>query len=134
MALPKMTDEQRANALEKAKETRRKRAEVRAKIKAGKLTAKKALAKRDDPIIGKIKASARPRPRRSWQRSASPRTAVCPAWVTSRSPLSSKRSARNQLDTYRAIEEALRGLLFFVFRIESDRKLSEWEIFLTENK
>ena len=57
MALPKMTDEQRANALEKAKETRRKRAEVRAKIKAGKLTAKKALAKRDDPIIGKIKVS-----------------------------------------------------------------------------
>ena len=52
-----MTDEQRANALEKAKETRRKRAEVRAKIKAGKLTAKKALAKRDDPIIGKIKVS-----------------------------------------------------------------------------
>ena len=57
MALPKMTDEQRADALEKAKETRRKRAEVRAKIKAGKLTAKKALAKRDDPIIGKIKVS-----------------------------------------------------------------------------
>ena len=57
MALPKMTDAQRADALEKAKETRRKRAEVRAKIKAGKLTAKKALAKRDDPIIGKIKVS-----------------------------------------------------------------------------
>ena len=55
MALPKMTDEQRAAALDKAKETRRKRAEVRMKIKAGKLTAKKALAKRDDPIIGKIK-------------------------------------------------------------------------------
>ena len=57
MALPKMTEEQRAAALEKAKETRRKRAEVRMKIKAGKLTAKKALAKRDDPIYGKIKVS-----------------------------------------------------------------------------
>ena len=57
MALPQMTEGQRAKALEKAKETRRKRAEVRAKIKAGKLTAKKALAKRDDPIYGKIKVS-----------------------------------------------------------------------------
>lgn len=57
MALPQMTEEQRAAALEKAKETRRKRAEVREKIKDGKLTAKKALAKRDDPIYGKIKVS-----------------------------------------------------------------------------
>lgn len=57
MALPQMTDEQRKEALEKAKETRRKRAEVREKIKAGKLTAKKALAKRSDPIYGKIKVS-----------------------------------------------------------------------------
>ena len=57
MALPQMTDEQRAKALKKAKETRRKRAEVREKIKLGKLTAKKALAKRSDPIYGKIKVS-----------------------------------------------------------------------------
>ena len=57
MALPQMTVEQRAKALEKAKETRRKRAEVREKIKLGKLTAKKALAKRDDPIYGKIKVA-----------------------------------------------------------------------------
>lgn len=57
MALPQMTAEQRQEALEKAKETRRKRAEVRTKIKAGKLTAKKVLAKRDDPIYGKIKVS-----------------------------------------------------------------------------
>ena len=57
MALPQMTDEQRAKALKKAKETRRKRAEVREKIKLGKLTAKKVLAKRSDPIYGKIKVS-----------------------------------------------------------------------------
>lgn len=57
MALPQMTDEQRAKALKKAKETRRKRAEVRTKIKLGKLTAKKALDKRSDPIYGKIKVS-----------------------------------------------------------------------------
>ena len=55
MALPTMTPEQRAAALEKAKETRRARAEVREQIKAGKLSAAKALERRDDPIVGKIK-------------------------------------------------------------------------------
>ena len=49
MPLPKMTDEQRADALKKAAETRRARSEFRAKIKAGKITAKKALqAQRPD--------------------------------------------------------------------------------------
>ena len=43
MPLPKMTDEQRADALKKAAETRKARSEFRAKIKAGKVTAKKAL-------------------------------------------------------------------------------------------
>ena len=57
MALPKMTDEQRAAALKKAAETRKKRSEFRMKIKAGKITAKKALAKRDDPVVGKIKVA-----------------------------------------------------------------------------
>ena len=57
MALPQMTEEQRKAALAKAAETRRKRSEVREKLKTGKLTAKKALAKRSDPIIGKIKVS-----------------------------------------------------------------------------
>lgn len=57
MALPQMTEEQRKEALEKAKETRKKRAEVRTNIKAGKLSAKDALAKRDDPIYGKIKVA-----------------------------------------------------------------------------
>ena len=55
MALPTMTEEQRAAALEKAKETRRARAEVREQLKSGKLSAKDALARRDDPIVGKIK-------------------------------------------------------------------------------
>ena len=55
MALPTMTEEQRKEALEKAKETRRARAEVREQIKSGKLSAKDALARRDDPIVGKIK-------------------------------------------------------------------------------
>ena len=57
MALPQMTEAQRAAALKKAAVTRKKRSEFRAKIKAGKITAKKALAKRDDPIVGKIKVT-----------------------------------------------------------------------------
>ena len=57
MALPQMTEEQRKAALEKAAETRRKRSEVREQLKSGKLTAKQALAKRSDPIIGKIKVT-----------------------------------------------------------------------------
>ncbi|MBO4351861.1 MAG: integration host factor [Eggerthellaceae bacterium] len=57
MPAPKLTDEQRADALKKAAETRKARSEFRAKIKAGKVTAKKALAKRSDPIVGKIKVA-----------------------------------------------------------------------------
>ena len=57
MALPQMTEAQRAAALKKAAQTRKKRSEVREKLKTGKLTAKKALAKRSDPIYGKIKVS-----------------------------------------------------------------------------
>ena len=57
MPLPQMTEEQRKAALKKAAETRRKRSEVREKLRTGKLTAKKALQKRSDPIYGKIKVS-----------------------------------------------------------------------------
>ena len=57
MALPQMTEEQRAEALKKAAETRKKRSEFRARIKAGEVTAKEALSQRDDPIVGKIKVA-----------------------------------------------------------------------------
>lgn len=57
MALPQMTDEQRKEALEKAKATRKARAEVRENIKAGKLSAKEALDQRSDPVYGKIKVA-----------------------------------------------------------------------------
>ena len=57
MALPQMTDEQRAEALKKAAETRKARSEYRARIKAGEVTAAEALAQRDDPIVGKIKVT-----------------------------------------------------------------------------
>ena len=57
MPLPKMTEEQRKAALEKAAETRRARSEVREQLKAGKMTAKQALDRRSDPIYGKIKVT-----------------------------------------------------------------------------
>ena len=48
MPLPKMTDEQRAAALEKAKEARAKRAKLKADIKAGKISLKKVLNSKDE--------------------------------------------------------------------------------------
>ena len=57
MALPQLTDEQRKSALEKAAESRRARAELRAKIKDGKISIKEVLSKADDPVIGRMKVS-----------------------------------------------------------------------------
>ena len=57
MPLPKLTEEQRAGALKKAAETRRARAEVREQIKSGELGARDALARRGDPVVGKIKVA-----------------------------------------------------------------------------
>ena len=57
MPLPTMTEEQRKEALAKAAETRKKRAEVREEIKAGKLSAKDAMARRDDPVVGKMRVT-----------------------------------------------------------------------------
>ena len=54
MPLPKMTDEQRAAALEKAKEARAKRAKLKADIKAGKVSLKKVLNSKDE-IVKKTK-------------------------------------------------------------------------------
>lgn len=57
MAIPKLTDAQRKEALEKAKEARIKRAEIRDQLRSGKITLKQVLAKKDDPIIGRMKVS-----------------------------------------------------------------------------
>ncbi|AWK72068.1 MULTISPECIES: integration host factor, actinobacterial type [Rhodococcus] len=59
MALPQLTDEQRAAALEKAAAARRARAELKGKLKSGDVTLKQVLSKADvDDIIGKTKVSA----------------------------------------------------------------------------
>ena len=57
MALPQLTDEQRKAALEKAAAARHARAELREKIKSGKVTLEEVLDS-DDPIANRMKVSA----------------------------------------------------------------------------
>ncbi len=57
MAIPQLTPEERQAALEKAKEARVLRAQIRDDLKAGKITLKDLLAKKDDPVIGRMKVS-----------------------------------------------------------------------------
>ncbi len=56
MALPQLTDEQRKAALEKAAQARHERAELREKIKSGKVTLVDVLDS-DDPIANRMKVS-----------------------------------------------------------------------------
>ena len=56
MALPQLTDEQRKAALEKAAKARHERAELREKIKSGKITLESVLDS-DDPIASRMKVS-----------------------------------------------------------------------------
>jgi len=57
MPLPVLTEEQRRQALEKAAEARRKRAELKGQLKSGKLTLRDVLSRLDD-TVGKMKVSA----------------------------------------------------------------------------
>ena len=54
MPLPTLTPEQRKQALEKAAEARRKRADVKAQLKKGDLTLAQLLSKEDDDTVGKM--------------------------------------------------------------------------------
>ncbi len=59
MALPKLTPEQRAEALAKATEARRRRAELKAQLKAKEITLSEVLALADtDESIAKMKVLA----------------------------------------------------------------------------
>lgn len=57
MPLPVLTDEQRKQALAKAAEARRKRAELKGELKSGKRSLKDLLSKTDDNTVGKMKVS-----------------------------------------------------------------------------
>lgn len=58
MPLPTLTEEQRREALAKAAEARRKRAEIKGQLKAEKLTLRDILNNQDDEVIGKMKVSS----------------------------------------------------------------------------
>lgn len=58
MPLPTLTPEQRQQALEKAAEARRKRAELKAQLKSGNLSLATVLAKDSDETVGKMKVSS----------------------------------------------------------------------------
>ena len=52
MAVPKITPEERAKALQKAQQVRKDRAALREKMKAGAMTMKDVIDKKDDDIVG----------------------------------------------------------------------------------
>lgn len=58
MSAPKLTVEQRQAALAKARDARKKRADVMEGLRSGKTKHVSVIAKRKDPIIGRIKISA----------------------------------------------------------------------------
>jgi DNA uptake protein ComE-like DNA-binding protein len=58
MPLPTLTEEQRKEALAKAAEARRKRAELKAQLKAEKVTLRDVLARQDEDVVGKMKVSS----------------------------------------------------------------------------
>lgn len=55
MPTPKMTPEQRAAALEKARIVRQQRSEITNKLSMGIMTADEVLGKSGDPVIGRMK-------------------------------------------------------------------------------
>ncbi|HEX2088940.1 MAG TPA: integration host factor, actinobacterial type [Actinomycetota bacterium] len=58
MPLPTLTEEQRKEALAKAAEARRARAEVKNQLKSEKLSLREILSKENDDVIGKMKVSS----------------------------------------------------------------------------
>lgn len=58
MPLPTLTEEQRKDALAKAAEARKARAELKAQLKAEHTTLRDVLAKQSDGIVGKMKVSS----------------------------------------------------------------------------
>ena len=105
MAIPQLSAEERQAALEKAKAARIKRAQVRDDLKNGKLSLQDVLAMKDDPIVGRMKVStlietlpvmARPRLRKSWANSRSPKAVASRVLASARKQLCSSAS-RNSI-------------------------------------
>jgi hypothetical protein len=58
MPLPTLTEEQRREALAKAAEARRKRAELKGQLKSEKMTLRDVLTRQGDDVVGKMKVSS----------------------------------------------------------------------------
>jgi len=58
MPLPTLTDEQRREALAKAAEARKLRAELKGQLKAEKMTLRDVLGRPGDNVVGKMKVSS----------------------------------------------------------------------------
>jgi hypothetical protein len=55
---PRLTDEQRRQALVKAAEVRRRRAELKDQLKSGRMALKDLLVAADNDVVGKMKVSS----------------------------------------------------------------------------
>lgn len=58
MPLPTLTPEQREQALAKAAEARKRRAELKGQLKAEKLSLRDVLSRQGDEVVGKMKVSS----------------------------------------------------------------------------
>lgn len=58
MPLPNLTEEQRRDALAKAAEARKRRAELKGELKSEKMSLRDVLARQGDDIVGKMKVSS----------------------------------------------------------------------------
>jgi hypothetical protein len=58
MPLPTLTEEQRRDALAKAAEARKKRAELKERLKSGQTSLRDVLNMREDTIVAKMKVSS----------------------------------------------------------------------------
>jgi hypothetical protein len=58
MPLPTLTEEQRRDALAKAAEARRKRAELKGQLKQEKMSLRDVLSRQGDDVVGKMKVSS----------------------------------------------------------------------------
>ena len=57
MSLPKLTAEEKLQALEKAQSMRKQRAQIREQLKSGKLTLRDVLNQADDEVVGRMRVS-----------------------------------------------------------------------------
>ena len=108
MALPKLTDEQRKLALEKAAMVRKERAEIKKKIKMGQIKIIDLLKRKDDAIVGKmsVKSVIESQPGigncvlpRSWRNLASVNPARSRDWAPIRKKPCWKDSNKHHIPT-----------------------------------